>query len=53
MSRFFSWTVMTSVATTLNVDTATIRPMSRKSVVCWMTSAEKSPPFIERQSDTE
>ena len=53
MSRFFSCTVMTSVATTLKVETATIRPMTRKSVVCWIASAEKRPPFIDRQSDTE
>jgi lipoprotein-releasing system permease protein len=53
MSRFFSWTVITSVATMLKVETATIRPIRRKSVVCWITSAEKSPPFMERQSDTE
>ena len=53
MSRFFSWTVMTSVATRLNVETATIRPITRKSVVCWTRSAAKRPPFIERVSATE
>ncbi len=53
MSRFFSCTVITRVATTLNVETATIRPMTRKSVVCWMARAAKRPPFMERQSETE
>ena len=53
MSRFFSCTVITSVATMLKVETATISPITRKSVVCWIASAEKRPPFIERQSDTE
>ena len=53
MSRFFSCTVMTSVATMLNVETATIRPMTRKSVVCWISRAEKRPAFMDRQSETE
>ncbi len=53
MSRFFSWTVITSVATTLKVETATIRPITRKRVVCWIASAAKRPPFMERQSETE
>ena len=52
MSRFFSCTVITRVATTLNVETMTIRPMTRKRVVCWMARAEKRPLFILLQSVT-
>ena len=37
----------------LNVETATIRPITKKSVVCWILSAEKRPVFMDLQSVTE
>ena len=37
----------------LKVDTATINPITKKSVICWILSAENRPVFKDLQSVTE
>jgi hypothetical protein len=52
MSLFFSWTVMTRVATMLNVDTATMRPMRERRRLNSVNGQGGEEPAVHRPQST-